>query len=138
MKKWITALLSLVFLGLFAGCDMADVQVTAKDGVAYFSATQVEPTMMLLGEEEKEIEDEAFLWLLGDAIDFQPISAEPNCGCDALYTVAIQEYRFGIHSHGIEIKAYIKDWRKHMNYIGMVECDPETMEPILTFLENME
>ena len=48
MKKWITILLSLVFLGLFAGCDMADVQVTAKDGVAYFSATQVEPTSPLM------------------------------------------------------------------------------------------
>ena len=142
MKKlnvaFILCMLALLIVFSFAGCDTADIKVGEENGVAYFHNSTITPKMVLIGEEDKEIEDEYFFGNLITAIEGKPVIAESDCNCLARYTVVIKQYHFSMHSHGIEILEYANNGRKYINYIGRVECTQEEMGKLFAVLENVE
>ena len=139
MKKYLLLFLSVVTLLFSVACDTADIEVGVyENGTAYFNDSTIVPTMILQGEEEKEIEDKAFFGRLANAIQDKPVINEV-CNCVALYNVAINEYRFALHTHGIAITRYdegILNY-KHIIYVGAVECDRATMDELFKILQNV-
>ena len=138
MKK---KFLFLVFLLLFfplVGCDTADIEIGVNDGVAYFNESTITPDIYLInGSENIKIEDEYLFGVLIDAIEGKTVTMHDDCDCQPIHSLKIKDYKFILHNHGILIKQSAKGNVKHINYIGFVECNEETMNDIFSIIEHV-
>ena len=131
MKKIVLLLLTLTLLS-FIGCDSDKLDIGVKDGVAFFDCPQSMPQIVLSGEYETVIEDEAFLNALISAIDGKA-AVEDMCDCKALYNIRIDKYNIGLHTHGISVTYPIGHNIKGLNFFT-VDCTDEEMNALFEIL----
>ena len=140
MKKYLVLFLAFFTLLFSVACDTADIEVgVSENGLTYFHNSTIVPKMTLGGEEDKEIEDKAFFGYLIEAIEDKTVVAT-ECDCQSTYTVAIKQYRFAMHSHGIIVTRYDEGIfnYKHKIYVCEVACDAQTMDRLFSILESIE
>ena len=135
MKRFISVIFALLITFSFAGCNAANIEVGTKDGVAYFHHAQGAPEIILTGENEAKIEDEALLGKLIAAIDGKS-AVNDFCNCEALYIIRIDKYYFGLHSHGISVTRPMGNNIKGVN-IFTVECTEEEMRELFAILGSV-
>ena len=135
MKKILALCLFLCTLFL-VGCDTADIKVGSENGVAYFYQSTIVPKMILMGAEEVEIENKKFFIALVEAIEEKPIVSieERQCNCAPIYRIAIKEYVFILHPHGIEIQQAAGGCVKTKLHHGIVDCSEEEMQKLFNLL----
>ena len=131
MKKIVLLLLTLTLLS-FIGCDSDKLDIGVKDGVAFFDCPQSKPQIVLSGESETVIEDEAFFDALISAIDGKA-AVEDMCNCEALYNIRIDKYNIGLHTHGISITYPMGHNIKGLN-VFTVDCTDEEMNALFEIL----
>lgn len=132
MKKTIILLLVALTLLSFVGCGSNKLDIGIKEGVAYFECSQSMPQIILGGESETVIEDEAFLDALISAIDGKA-AVEDICNCKALYNIRIDKYNIGLHTHGISVTYPMGHNIKGLN-IFSVDCTDEEMNALFEIL----
>ena len=132
MRK--TIFLLLVALALFSvvGCGSDKLDIGIKEGIAYFECSRSMPQIILGGESETVIEDEAFLDALISAIDGKA-AVEDMCNCEALYNIRIDKYNIGLHTHGISVTYPIGHNIKGLN-VFTVDCTDEEMNALFEIL----
>lgn len=138
MKKIIVLMLTVIFMLSFIGCnsasDTSNIAVGEKDGIAYFNHPKTMPEIILKGENETIIENEDFFESLVATIDGKSIVRDV-CNCEALYVIRIDEYTFGLHTHGISI--YRGDSIKAVDLIFSInECTEEEMNKLFEILKT--
>lgn len=135
MKKTIVLLLVALILLSVVGCGSDKLDIGVKDGVAFFDCPQSMPQIVLSGEYETIIEDEAFLNALISAIDGK--AAVENIGnCETLYNIRIDKYNIGLHTHGISVTYPMGHNIKGLN-IFLVDCTEEEMNVLFEALTPM-
>lgn len=134
MKRFISILLVLLVIFSFVGCNTANIEVGTKDGVAYFYHSQGAPEIILSGESETKIEDEALLGKLIAAIDGKS-AVNDFCNCEAIYNLRIDKYHFGLHTHGISVTWPMGNNIKGVN-IFTVECTEAEIRELFAILES--
>lgn len=135
MKKTIVLLLVALILLSVVGCGSDELDIGVKDGVAFFDCPQSMPQIVLSGEYETILEDEAFLDALISAIDGK--AAVENIGnCEALYNIRIDKYNIGLHTHGISVTYPMGHNIKGLN-IFLVDCTEEEMNVLFEALTPM-
>ena len=135
MKKTIVLLLVALILLSVVGCGSDELDIGVKDGVAFFDCPQSMPQIVLSGEYETVIEDEAFLDALISAIDGK--AAVENIGnCEVIYNIRIDKYNIGLHTHGISV-TYPKGHNIKGLNIFLVDCTDEEMNVLFEALTPM-
>ena len=132
MRKTIFLLLVALTLLSFVGCGSDKLDIGIKEGIAYFECSQSMPQIILGGESETLIEDEAFLDALISAIDGKA-AVEDMCNCEALYNIRIDKYNIGLHTHGIRVTYPIGHNIKGLN-VFTVDCTDEEMNSLFEIL----
>ena len=132
MRKTILLLLVALTLLSFVGCGSDKLDIGIKEGIAYFECSQAMPQIILGGESETVIEDEAFLDALISAIDGK-VAVEDMCNCEALYNIRIDKYNIGLHTHGISVTYPIGHNIKGLNFFT-VDCTDEEMNSLFEIL----
>ena len=132
MRKTILLLLVALTLLSFVGCGSDKLDIGIKEGIAYFECSQSMPQIILGGESETLIEDEAFLDALISAIDGKA-AVEDMCNCEALYNIHIDKYNIGLHTHGIRVTYPIGHNIKGLN-VFTVDCTDEEMNALFEIL----
>ena len=132
MRKTIFLLLVALTLLSFVGCGSDKLDIGIKEGIAYFECSQSMPQIILGGESETVIEDEAFLDALISAIDGKA-AVEDMCNCEALYNIRIDKYNIGLHTHGIRVTYPIGHNIKGLN-VFTVDCTDEEMNALFEIL----
>ena len=135
MKKTIVLLLVALILLSVVGCGSDKLDIGVKDGVAFFDCPQSMPQIVLSGEYETVIEDEAFLNALISAIDGKT-AVEDMCNCEALYNIRIDKYNIGLHTHGISVEYPMGHNIKGLN-VFVVDCMDEEMNVLFEMLSPM-
>ena len=130
----LVALTLISFMG-FIGCGVDNMEIGVRDDVAYFHRSDVMPKIILCGESETVIEDEAFLNALISAIDGKA-AVENMCNCEALYNIRIDKYNIGLHTHGISV-TYPKGHNIKGLNIFLVDCTDEEMNVLFEVLTPM-
>ena len=132
MKKTIVLLLVALILLSVVGCGSDKLDIGVKDGVAFFDCPQSMPQIVLSGEYETIIEDEAFLDALISAIDGKA-TVENIGNCETLYNIRIDKYNIGLHTHGISVTYPMGHNIKGLN-IFLVDCTEEEMKALFEIL----
>ena len=132
MRKTVFLLLVALTLLSFVGCGSDKLDIGIKEGIAYFECSQSMPQIILGGESETVIEDEAFLDALISAIDGKA-AVEDMCNCEALYNIRIDKYNIGLHTHGISVTYPIGHNIKGLN-VFTVDCTDEEMNALFEIL----
>ena len=135
MKKTIVLLLVALTLFSVVGCGSDKLDIGIKEGIAYFECSQSMPQIILGGESETVIEDEAFLNALISAIDGKA-AVEDIGNCEALYNIRIDKYNIGLHTHGISVTYPMGHNIKGLN-IFLVDCTDEEMNVLFEALTPM-
>ena len=130
----LVALTLISFMG-FIGCGVDNMEIGVKDGVAFFDCPQSMPQIVLSGEYETIIEDEAFLDALISAIDGKA-TVENIGNCETLYNIRIDKYNIGLHTHGISVTYPMGHNIKGLN-IFLVDCTEEEMNVLFEALTSM-
>ena len=134
MKRYIAILLVVLITFSFAGCNSANIEVGTIDGVAYFYHGQGTPEIILTGENETKIEDKAFLGKLIAVVDGKT-AVNDFCNCEAIYSIRIDKYHFGLHTHGVSVTWTMGNNMKGMN-VFTVECSEEEMRDLFAILKS--
>ena len=145
MKKLTVLILTIAIILSFSGCDSSRVSIEIEDGTVYFNHSQFAPEIILLGDEDKIVGDEAFFGKLVNAINEKPINSIDSsypCECDIEYKLKISAdyksgYYFLFHEHGIEIQQYCK-YRKCLDLYGIVELDETKLREFFSMLEVIQ
>ena len=138
MKKIQIFILLLIPLLSLSGCDSSKIKVGVRDGIVYFNESTITPDIYLVdGNENTKIEDEYLLGILINSIEGKQVIMHDDCDCQPFHTIKIKDYKFSLHNHGILITQSAKGNVKHINYIGFVECDNETMSNIFQIIESV-
>lgn len=136
MKHFLSILLGFLIGFCFVGCDSANIEVGTKDGVAYFHHFQSSPEIIMTGEGETKINDAAFLEKLIAAIDGKA-AVNDFCNCEALYNIRIDQYTFGLHTHGITVT-----WPMGHNIKGFnvftVDCTEDEINALFSILDSIK
>ena len=146
MKKIISVLLLVVMIFSFAGCGIIGAGIVVESGTVKVENASFPTKLVLVGDENKPIEDREFFQKLvsaidGKKIDNSPVITDELCECELTYTVQMtgtypKGYYLTLHDHGIEISAYCK-FRKCMDLLGIVEVDEAAMTELIDILDDM-
>ncbi len=134
MKKYIIVLIVSLIMFSMAGCSSDRVDIGVEDGKAYFHDWGKTPEMILYGENEIVIRDDALFYKLMALISGKP-AVEDLCNCEAVYIMYIKEYTFGLHTHGIVIS---KPMGRNIKgeKVFSIECTEEEMNELFDILKS--
>ena len=139
MFKKIAFVLAIVFMLSLVGCNdskekdasnppsFVDINVGEKDGVAYFERSEGVPEIVVVGNDEKKIEDAEFFTNLVSAIDGKKIVE--ICDCAPKCSIRVDKYTFRLKDDAIEL---FEEANGENKFLGMVECTREEMNALFS------
>ena len=134
MKKYVVIFLTLLITLSMIGCASDRIEVGVEDGKAYFQDWGKTPDIILKGENEIVIRDDSLFYKVMALISGKP-AVEDMCNCEAVYTMYIKEYTFGLHTHGIVISKPMGRSIKGVKVFS-VDCTEEEMNELFDILKS--
>lgn len=134
MKKYMIVFMVLLVMLSLVGCSGDRVEIGVEDEKAYFHDWGKTPEMILYGENEIVIRDDALFYKLMALINGKP-AIDDVCNCEAIYNLRIDKYSLGLHTHGIVITSPMGHNKKGV-IIFSVACSEQEMNELFDVLES--